>query len=61
MKTGYSITYFNNVFSFQNDYMFLRIINNTETNEVHCVWWYEDDYKHNGTIGQWRVKSIRRK
>jgi len=59
MKSGYLIAYFNNVFSFQDDYMFLRIINNTETNEVHCVWWYKDDYKHNGTIGQWRVKSIK--
>lgn len=57
MKPGYSIRCFNNCFSFKDDYMFLRVINKTETNEIHCVWWYEDEYKHKGTVGQWKLKT----
>jgi len=61
MKTEYSILYFNNYFSFQDDYLYLRVINRTDENQIHCVWWHEDKYKHYGTIGQWRIKLIKTK
>jgi len=57
MKPKYLIIYFNSFLSFQDDYLFLRVINKTETNEIHCVWWHEDDCKHEGTVGQWKLKT----
>jgi hypothetical protein len=58
MKFGFKVLMFNKGFAFHDDYLFLRVINVDETNTVKLVWWYEDEYRHCSSIGQWRIKKI---
>jgi hypothetical protein len=53
------ILYFNEVFRFDEDHQYLRVIYNEEGNELHLVWWHNDEFKHKGTIGQWKIKYER--
>ncbi len=59
MKPNYKIHYFNSMFAFTDDYLFLRVISNHEDNQINLVWWHKDDYKNEGTIGQWRIKETK--
>lgn len=60
MKLNYKTHIFNRYFAFDGEYMFLRVINKEEKNEVHMVWWHKDDYKHYGTVGQWKIKQLKK-
>lgn len=59
MKKGYIIKYYNDFLSFKSGYDFLRVVNKIEDNKIEMIWWEEDDYKHKGTIGQWRIKKTK--
>lgn len=56
MKNNYKIEYFNNCLALKNNFLFLRVINKHNENKIDLVWWYDDKYRHEGTIGQWRIK-----
>lgn len=60
MKEGYTIRYFNEYFLKSDiDYNYLKVINRTEPNQIHMVWWDDKEYKHPESVGQWKIKHLK--